>query len=233
MSLPKLQTPFFPVTIPSTKKKIKIRPFTVKEEKLLLMAAQDRDDSEFILETIYQILSNCIEGDVDVRKLASFDIEDLFVKLRARSVGNIVTIKIKDDDEKVYETNVDLDQVAVVIPEGHTNKIVLNEIYTITLKYPTFDTVSEYSKKEAEPLFLIAKSIDKLVNVETDEITDMKDHAIADVIEFIESFSSKNMRDIETFFNTMPSVKIDVKYITDEGKEKTKEIVGLVNFFTL
>ncbi|AGR47793.1 baseplate hub subunit [Sinorhizobium phage phiM7] len=234
MSLPKIQSPYFPVTIPSSKKKIKIRPFTVKEEKLLMMAAQDKDDADFILNTIFQILENCIEGDVDVRKLATFDIEDLFVKLRARSVSNIVKLKFKDEDDgKTYETEVDLDAVTVVVPEDHTNKIVLNDTYTITLKYPTFDMFTESGKKDGDPLILIAKSIDKLVNVETDEITDMKGYSDKDVLEFVESFTSKNMRDIEHFFNTMPSVKLAVEYITEDKQPKKKEIVGLVNFFTL
>lgn len=232
MSLPKLQSPYFPVTIHSTKKKVKIRPFTVKEEKLLMMAAQDKDDTDFILQTIYQILDNCIEGDVDVRKLATFDIEDLFVKLRARSVSNIVKLKFKDEEDgKLYEVEVNLDTVQVVVPEGHTNKIELNDTYTITLKYPSFDTFTQGG--ETDPLLLIAKSIDKLVNVETDEITDMTGYSQDDILEFVESFSGKNMRDIENFFNTMPSVKLVVEYITEEGKKKTKEIVGLVNFFTL
>lgn len=236
MSLPKLQSPFFPVSLTGLGRKVKIRPFTVKEEKLLLMAAQDKDDTDFILNTIYQVLDNCIEGDIKAKALATFDVEYLFVQLRAKSVSNLTKVKFKDDDDgKIYEAEINLDNVVVAIEEGHTNKIALDDTYTITLKYPTFGDFAVGGKgdKKADPLTLIANSIDKLINVETDEITDMKEHSKAEILEFIENFSSKNMRDIENFFATMPSVKIVVEYITEDGKSKQKEIVGLVNFFTL
>lgn len=233
MSLPKLDSPYFPFTVPSTKTKIKIRPFTVKEEKLLLMAAQDRNDTDFILSTIHQILKNCIQGDVNVESLATFDVEELFIRLRARSVDNVVTIKFRDDeDEKtIYEVKVNLDDVSTVFDPEHSNKIALNDTYTITMKYPTFGTFKE--SQDADPLVMIGKSIDKLVNVETSEIYDLKDFKQEEVSEFIESFTSRNMRDIENFFKTMPSIKIEVKYIKKDGSEQKKEIVGLVNFFTL
>jgi len=231
MSLPKLQSPYFPIELPGSKKKIKIRPFTVKEEKLLLMAAQDRDDSTFIMDTIYQVLKNCIQGEINPRTLPTFDVEKLFIQLRARSVGSKTTIKFKGDDEKVHEAEIDLDAIDVFTPKGHTNKIVLDDTYTITMKYPTFDDFISEEKKQ-DTIRLIANSLDKLINVETGEIFDMKDHSEDEVREFVESFTSKNMRDVEHFFATLPSVKVEVQYITDSGETKTKEIVGLVNFFS-
>lgn len=234
MSLPKLQSPYFPVKLHATGKMIKIRPFTVKEEKILLMAAQDKDDTNFILESIFQVLDNCIQGDVEARHLATFDLENLFVQIRSKSVGNITKVRFKDEeDEKVYEVDVDLDKVQVTMPDDHSNKIELNDEYVITLKYPSFADVVANGGENADPLALIARSIDKLITVETGDVVDMKDYPAKEVMEFVESFTSKNMRDIETFFETMPSVRLEFEYIREDGVSKKKEIVGLVNFFTL
>ena len=236
MSLPKLQSPYFPVTLHSNGRKVKIRPFTVKEEKLLLMASQDKDDTAFILDTIFQVLDNCLEGDVKAKSLATFDVEWLFIQLRSKSVSNITDVSFKDDeDDKVYKVSINLDDVKIEFEEGHSNKIVLDDTYTITMKYPAFSDITTSGKgdQKVDPFVLISNSIDKLINVETDEITDLKDNSQAEIIEFIESFSSKNMRDIENFFATMPSVKLKVEYITEDKVTKVKEIVGLVNFFTL
>jgi hypothetical protein len=238
MSLPKLQSPYFPVKLHGSGKTIKIRPFTVKEEKILMMAGQDKDDTNFILESIFQVLDLCIQGeDINARNLATFDVENLFIHLRSKSVSNIAKVRFKDDeDEKTYEVEVDLDKVVVSVPEDHTNKITLNDEYVVTMKYPTFGDFGEATTKgeSVDPMALVIKSLDKLVNVGTNEVFDLQnEYSPKEVSEFVDSFTSKNMRDIEQFYNSLPTVKLEVEYITEGNVAKKKEIVGLVNFFTL
>lgn len=235
MTLPKLKSPYYPVYLKGIDSTVRIRPFTVAEEKILLMAMQDKDDTNFILKSLYDALDACIEGDeVKASKLPTFDIEYLFIQLRAKSVSSKATIKFEEDGE-IVEASVDLNNVVVSFSEGHTNKIVLDDTYVMTMKYPTFEDVALSDKTEMsnDPMKVIGRTIDKLVNVETDEVLDIKSYSDTEIQEFIDSFSMNNLKDIQNFFNTMPSVKVDAEYITKEGQKKTKEIVGLVSFFTL
>lgn len=230
MSLPKITSPVFTVELPSNKRKVKFRPFTVKEEKLLLMASQS-EDAESVNDTIKQILTNCFVEDVNIDDLAIFDVEYLFLQLRAKSVDNIVELKMKDDeDEKFYDIEVDLNDAIVEFNPEHTNKITLNDDVMLVMKYPSFSLIEKMSSlAEDDVVDVIGTSIDKVVNGE--ELLDLSDYGKDDIKSFIESFSSKNMRDIEKFFQTLPRLKLDVSYMTPNGP-KTKEVVGLQSFFT-
>lgn len=235
MALPKINSPYFPLTVPSSKKKINIRPFTVKEEKLLLMASHAKDNA-FILSTINQILQNCIkEESVDVEELATFDTEYLFINIRARSVSNVMEIRFKDEEDgEFYDGKVNLDDVKVEFPEGHTNIIDLDDRYKITLKYPTFKSLSsvKLDEEKIDQNEVVLGSLDKLIDNETDEVTNIHDASHQEVTEFFESFTASNMRDIEKFFSSMPSVTVKIPYISKDGKQKVREIQGLYNFFT-
>ena len=230
MSLPKIASPVFTVELPSNKRKVKFRPFTVKEEKLLLMASQ-ADDSEAVNDAIRQILNNCFVGEVDIDDLAIFDVEYLFLQLRSKSVDNIVELKMKDDEDgKFYDIEVDLNDAVVEFDPEHTNKIKLNEDIMIVMKYPSFDMIDEMAKvDDADLVEVIGASIDKVVNGE--ELLDLSDYSKEEITGFIESFTSKNMRDVEKFFQTLPRLKMDISYMTPNGT-KTKEVVGLQSFFT-
>lgn len=230
MSLPKIASPVFTVELPSNKRKVKFRPFTVKEEKLLLMASQ-ADDSEAVNDAIRQILNNCFVGEVDIDDLAIFDVEYLFLQLRSKSVDNIVELKMKDDEDgKFYDIEVDLNDAVVEFDPEHTNKIKLNEDIMIVMKYPSFDMIDKMAKvDDADLVEVIGASIDKVVNGE--ELLDLSDYSKEEITGFIESFTSKNMRDVEKFFQTLPRLKMDISYMTPNGT-KTKEVVGLQSFFT-
>ena len=230
MSLPKITSPVFTVELPSNKRKVKFRPFTVKEEKLLLMASQS-EDSESVNDAIKQILNNCFVDEVNIDDLAIFDVEYLFLQLRAKSVDNVVELKMKDDeDEKFYDIEVDLNNAVVEFNPEHTNKIQLNEDIMIVMKYPSFNMIDKMSNvDEADLVEVIGASIDKVVNGE--ELLALSDYSKEEITGFIESFTSKNMRDVEKFFQTLPRLKMDISYMTPNGV-KTKEVVGLQSFFT-
>jgi hypothetical protein len=231
MSLPKLSAPIFTIEMPSNKKSVKFRPFTVKEEKLLLLASES-DDAKFINDTILQVLNNCFVDDIDIAELATFDVEYLFIQLRAKSVNNIITLKFKDDNEKVISQEIDLEDVKVYFDPEHTNKIQLNDEVSMVMKYPSFGMIEKMSSENNQELTeVISACIDKVYTA--DEVMDLKDYTKAEITTFIESFTSKNMREIEAFFNSLPKLKMDILYKDEEtGTMKKREVSGLQSFFT-
>ena len=231
MSLPKLTAPIFTIEMPSNKKSIKFRPFTVKEEKLLLLASES-EDPKFINDTITQVLNNCFVDQVDIGTLATFDVEYLFIQLRSKSVNNIVTIRFKDDNDKVIKHEIDLEDVKVHFDKDHTNKIQLNDSVSMVMKYPSFGMIEKMSANNNEELSeVISACIDKVYT--EDEVMDLKDYTKDEIATFIESFTSKNMRDIEAFFNSLPKLKMDILYQDEEtGSMVKREVSGLQSFFT-
>src|SRR5210317_471146 len=138
MPLPKIKQPLFDIIIPSTNKKVKYRPFTVKEEKILLIA-QESKEADQIINAIKQVINNCV-NDIDVDKLATFDIEYLLLQLRAKSVNNIMTFKITDPDtEEPVELEVDIDSIKIQKDENHKALIEADEGIYLKMKYPTID----------------------------------------------------------------------------------------------
>jgi hypothetical protein len=228
MSLPKISSPTFKAKLPSTGREVKYRPFTVKEEKILLMASQSNDTAA-VVDSIKQIMTNCILDDIDVDKMATFDVEYLFIQLRSKSVDNIMQLKFVEDGH-TYEVDIDLDDIEVTQGKEKGNHIALNDEVSIVMKYPSFEMIEKLQGSSQDDIVdVIANSIDKIVNGE--EILELGDYTKAEVAAFIESFTSKNMRDIETFFQGMPKIKMDLVYTTVDGQKKTKEVSGLQNFF--
>jgi hypothetical protein len=217
--------------MPSNKRSVKFRPFTVKEEKLLLLASES-DDPKFINDTILQVLNNCFVDDIDIAQLATFDVEYLFIQLRSKSVNNVITLKFKDDNEKVISQEIDLEDVKVYFDPDHTNKIQLNDEVSMVMKYPSFGMIEEMSSENNKGLTeVISACIDKVYTA--DEVMDLKDYTKAEIATFIESFTSKNMREIEAFFNSLPKLKMDILYKDEETETmKKREVSGLQSFFT-
>lgn len=230
MALPKIDTPTFMLDLPSTKKAIKYRPFTVKEEKILLTALQSGESRE-INEAIKQIISNCIvSNDVDIDNLTNYDAEYIFLNLRSKSVSNIVNINVTDpDDEQQYETEIDLDKIEVQFDKEHKYEIVLNDQITLMMKDPTFEMISKIESDNLNDVIIAC--IDKVL-VGDDEVILMKDHTKKEQSDFIDSFSSKNALDVQKFFTTVPRLKHTVSYKNAEKKTKKIEVEGLANFFT-
>lgn len=251
MPLPKIQHPTFPVTVPSTKKKIRLRPYTVKEEKILL-AAQSSDDNDETIYAVKQVVSNCTMGDFDVETAPMFDVEYLFIKLRAISVSSVVELTYTNPDEldakgnpHQYEFEVDLENVEVRFLEEHKNKIDLGGDVGCVMRYPSFDTMKKVKAQleasllepskdvSVEALFMIyAESIDtvydedKVYKAGVDfDMTEMKD--------FIDGLSSKALEDIQGFFETIPTIYYEIKYTNKNGELKTIPLTGLSDFFTL
>lgn len=230
MALPVIDSPIFSIELPSTKNTLRFRPFTVKEEKLLLLASES-EDAKTVSDTIKQVLNNCFVDEVDINALAIFDVEYVFIKLRAKSVNNIVELQFKDDHDKNVKTEIDLEDVIVEFDPEHTNQINLSEKVILTMKYPSFSMFEAMSggKENTDMSDILKETIDKVVN--GDEVLSLKDYSNEEITAFTDSFTSKNMRDIEKFFGTLPKLKMDVKYRDSEGNDKVREVVGLQNFF--
>lgn len=232
MALPKIDTPTFMLELPSTKENIKYRPFTVKEEKILLMATQSEDGKE-IGNAINQIIINCVDDlnpKFDLKRLTMYDTEYVFLNLRSKSVNNIITLTVTDpDDESEHEVEVNLDDVKVQFDPEHKNEIVINSNVTLMMKDPSYDNVSVESSDDIESNMSIVKAcIDKILV--DDDVVILSDHTQEEQDTFMDSLSSKNMQDIMNFLTTLPKLKHEVKYKV-KNKNKTISVEGLASFF--
>lgn len=233
--LPKISYPTYNINIPSLKKTHKFRPFLVKEEKLLLMAKESDNPSD-ILTTIKQVINNCCVDKVfDIDKLAIFDLEYVFLKLRAFSVENICYVSYKDaEDEKVYDFEIDLNSVEVVFPEKISNNIKITDKMGILMKYPssTLYDDKEFLSLNKDYMFeLIVRCIDKIYD--GDNIYESKEYKTKELASFLESLDSKTFKEIQNFLLSTPSIKHTIKYKNSLGNERTIELNSLNDFFTL
>ena len=230
MQLPKIQTPIFNIEIPSIKKTKKFRPFLVKEEKILLLAQQGNDSD--LLDAITQIINNCCLEDLNISSLASFDLEYIFLKLRARSVNNLVELKYKDkEDDKIYAFEVDLDNIDITYDENHTNKIKINDQYTILMKYPGIDLPDEIKTVSQDDVFykMIVSCIDKIYN--ENEIFLMNEYSFEEAKNFIDNLDVPTFEKIQNFFNTMPKLLHRLEYVNANGTPRVIDIQGIKDFF--
>lgn len=235
--LPKITVPTFEATIPSTKQKITYRPFLVKEEKILLMAMEGKDNRE-IVKSVSKILKDCINEDIDPTKLAFFDVEYLFLKLRGKSVGEAIDLKIKhlDDSECKHatEVSVDIDSIEVEIKDDHNQVIKFDDNLGIKMKYPTIENIDSVNENlatnDVDRLFaLITSSVDNVFTSETvyDSFTKKE------VEEFIEQLNQNQFGKIIDFFQNLPRIKKEVKYTCPKcKKDESIMLEGLSSFFT-
>lgn len=232
MALPKIDIPIFEMELPSTKKKLKYRPFTVKEEKILLVAQESNDAEQEILAA-RQVVTNCII-DEDISKFAMFDLEYVLLVLRSRSVDNTITFQIKDPEtEETIQLVIDADNVKFMEDESHTNKIALDGTYTLFLKYPTIDEFTTIIKMDdSDPLvnyFVMISCLDYIAS--EDEVHYFKDYENTDIDAFMDNLDGGVIKKIQSFFETMPKLRHEMKYKNKEGKEKTFVIEGMRSFF--
>jgi len=242
MSLPKLSAPLFEEVIPSTKQAIRFRPFLVKEEKILLIAQSGGTKKE-VINAIKQIINNCVVmqdgSSFDVGMLALFDLEYLFIKIRAKSVDNIVKLKYIDhEDEKTYEVEINLDEIQVKFDETNTNKIKVKDDIGIIMKYPTPEITNkiefESANKINEVQFtqdLIKECIDKIYDA--DNVYVAKEIDPKEFDEFIDSMPIKALEDIKKFFETIPKITHTVEYTNSKGTKREIELSSIDDFFTL
>ena len=232
MALPKIDIPIFEMELPSTKKKIKYRPFTVKEEKILLVAQEANDPMQEIMAA-RQVVSNCII-DEDISKFAMFDLEYVLLVLRSRSVDNTITFQIKDPDtEESIQLVIDAENVKFMETETHTNKIELDGTYSLFLKYPTIEEFTSIVKMDDDdPLvnyFVMISCLDYIAS--EDEVHYFKDYENSDIDAFMDNLDGGVIKKIEHFFSTMPKLRHEMKYKNKEGKDKTFVIEGMRSFF--
>lgn len=232
MALPKIDLPLYQCELPSTGKKIKYRPFTVKEEKILL-TAQESKEPEQIMLAIKQVLNNCLNG-VDIADLAIFDVEYMIIQLRSKSVDNKTEFEIVDPEtEEKVKLELNLDEVKISRDQNHTNKVKLSDEYTLFLKYPTIeqleDLISRQEQSQEDNYNLMMSCLDKLASKE--ELFKFSDFPKKEIDEFIESLHSDVIKEIKKFFDTMPRVRYEIPYTNSAGNKKTFVLEGTQSFF--
>lgn len=230
--LPKIDLPISVLELPSTGEKVKYRPFTVKEEKILLVAQESNDAEQELLAT-KQIVNNCLT-DKEVSSLAMFDLEYVLLVLRGRAVDNEISFSIKDPDtNETVQLNVDINEVKVVKSEEHTNRIQVNDEYSLFLKYPSIDEFAKIIKMDPkDPLvnyFVMTSCLDTIAS--EDEVFNFKDYTDEQIDSFMEDMTGDVIKGIQKFFETMPKLRHEMKYKNKEGKEQTFVLEGMRSFF--
>jgi len=238
MPLPSLSVPTYEVELPSTGKKIKYRPFLVKEEKVLLLAMESENEKE-IESAVKQTLTACIQTrGIKVDNLASFDLEYLFLKIRSVSAGEDIKMIVtcQDDGQTQVNVNINIDDVNVFKPEGHTNKIMVTDEVGLIMKYPGFKqfldlTLLNKDLDSTEEIFnLVADCVDQVF--EGEEVWDASDMKRKEVVDFLEGMTQQQFELVQKFFETMPSLKHEFKAINpNTGVESTYTLEGLQSFF--
>lgn len=232
--LPKIDKPVFELLVPSLKRNAKFRPFVVKEEKILLIAQQSGQEKD-IIQAIKQVLNNCAqEKDFDVSKLATFDLEYLFLKLRARSVNNEIQVTYRDnEDDKPYEFTIDLDKVEMLQEKEVSNNIKVTEDIGIIMRYPSVDILDDVPE-DANATELVEYMVRSCIESIYDEenVYPAKDYTEEDLTEFIESLDIESFNKIREFFDSLPQMYYKLEYTNSNGSERVIELTTLSDFFT-
>ena len=240
MPLPTITTPTYELKMPSTGKKIKYRPFLVKEEKILIIALESKDQNE-ITNSVKDVLKKCIlTRGIKVDDLPTFDIEYIFLNIRAKSIGEDIKLIVTCPDD--YETEVPVtiyvDEIKVVKPKEHTTDISLDKNLSLRMKYPSLNQFIENNfEVEEEPqtvvnktFRLIADCIDTVFTEE--EAWEAKDYTSDERLEFIEQLNSKQYKQVEKFFATMPKLSHTIEITNPNTKKKSSIVLeGLADFF--
>jgi hypothetical protein len=232
MTLPKIEKPLFELFVPSMKKSVKARPFVVREEKILLTAQQSGAEKDIIL-AIKQVLNNCIVGEFDVDDLATFDLEYMFLKLRARSVNNVIKVSYRDnEDNKVYDFEIDLDEVELKVEDNISNIINVTDTIGIKMKYPSvtiLDNVPDTENASDVVEYLIKSCIDQIFDEEN--VYPAKDHTDEELNDFLDSLDIETFNKIRQFFDNLPQMYYKMEYTNENGSVRTIELTTLNDFF--
>jgi hypothetical protein len=232
MGLPRIDLPLFELTIPSTNKKVKFRPFTVKEEKILLIA-QESNDSKQIVLAIKQILNNCLQG-IDVNTLATFDLQYILLNIRAKSVNNEVTFNIKDPDtNETVELVIDINDIEIKRSPEHSKVIKITDTIALQMRYPTIEYIEDLDSEEGKSTDDLYKIMVECIEsvVDGDQVYKLKDFSEKEVTDFLDSLTADVAMRIKKFFDTMPVMRYEKKYKNKNGVEKTFVAEGMETFF--
>ena len=236
MALPKLTTPTYELEIPSTDEKIKFRPFLVKEEKILMMAMESKSSAD-ITQAVKDIVLECTFNKVKIDDMPMFDVEYIFLNIRAKSVGEVSELKMlcPDDNETYAKAEVNLSEVLVQVEKGHTNKIELTDEMGMYMKYPTIDSFVNTGITEvtaSNMLDIISSCVAQIYDKKGEEVFDAKDQTKEELIEFVEQLNTSQFRDLQQFFDTMPKLKHVVRVKNPKtGVESDILLQGLADFF--
>ena len=240
MPLPKINTPTYELVLPSSGKKIKYRPFLVREEKILIMALETEDTKQ-ITQSVIDILSSCIlTKGVVIEKLATFDIEYLFLNVRSKSVGEKVELNVTcpDDGKTSVPVTIDIDSIKIKKDKNHKNTIKLDDSLSLKLKYPSmeqfissnFETAEENGNEIKTTLDMITSCIDMIYNEE--ESWNASESTKKELEDFIDQLNTKQFKLIENFFDTMPKLSHKIKVKNPKTNvESTVLLEGLAAFF--
>ena len=238
MPLPKISTPTYELELPSTQKKVRYRPFLVKEEKVLLIALETEDTKE-ITNAIRAVIKSCVlTRGIKVETLPTFDIEYLFLNIRGKSVGEVIEVNLICPDDGVTEVkkNIPIDDIKIQRTDGHTNQIKLDDNIMMEMKYPSLDQFIKNNfdftegNQMDQSFELIGTCIDKIYTEE--EVWTASDCTKKELTEFRESMNSSQFKEIENFFETMPKLTHTIK-VKNPNTEKENDVVleGLASFF--
>jgi len=240
MPLPTIETPTYELKMPSSGKKIKYRPFLVKEEKILIIALESRNQNE-ITNAVKDVLKKCIlTRGVKVDDLPTFDIEYIFLNIRAKSIGEDIrlTVTCPDDRETQVPVTIYVDEIKVTKPEGHTTDVVIDDKLTLRMKYPSLNQFVENNfEVDDDPEVLVNKTFkvvaDCMDTVFTEEDAwEAKDYTSSERVKFVEQLNSKQYKKVENFFATMPKLSHTIEVVNPNTKKKSSIVLeGLADFF--
>ena len=236
MSLPVINVPTYKLDIPSTKESIKFRPFRVNEEKILLLALETSEENpSAMMDAVRQIIENCTFGEIELKGLALFDLEYIFLRIRAKSVGEIAKVKLlaEDDGETYVEVDIPLEEIEVHFDKTHKNDIKLSDDIGVIMKYPQYEDLEGTTTQDAgvEVAFKMIKNCVSSV-YEGKTVHERVDFTDDDLDTFINSLASEQFLQLQNFFITMPKLKHEVKFKNPKTKKmNTVTLEGLASFF--
>ena len=236
MALPMINVPTYELVVPSTDEKVKYRPFLVKEEKILLIAMESGEPDEMI-QAVKNIVDECTYNKLKLGQMPMFDVEYLFLNIRAKSVGEVSKLKVlcQDDMETYANVEIDLNDVKVQVDDGHRNKIELSDEMGVIMKYPTIDSFADNGIEEMKPsnmIDVIVTCISQIYDKKGEEVHFAKDQTKKELIDFIEQMNTKQFADVQRFYDTMPSLKHTIKIENPKTKvESEVTLTGLSDFF--
>lgn len=231
MALPILNTPKYPLELPSTGETIEFRPFLVKEQKVLLLAQQSNKKNMMTQATL-DIIKTCTFGKV-TESNPLFDLEYVFLNLRAKSVGETVDIVVTcpDDNKTKEKVKINLEGINVQMPENHTNEINITDDVKIVMSYPTIKDIDMSSDKDTDTVFKTIKKCVKEIHTK-DNVMRQGDFTDKELDEFMDSFNNEQFEKLMVFFNTMPKVRHEIEVKNSKTKKKNKILLeGLDSFF--
>ena len=240
MPLPTIETPTYELKLPSSNKKIRYRPFLVKEEKILILALESKSQNE-ITNAVTDVLKKCIlTRGIKVDDLPTFDIEYLFLNIRAKSIGEDIklTVTCPDDGETKVPVTIYVDEIKVIKPKDHKIDIVLDDKMSLRMKYPSlnqfiesnFDTEDEAETVVDKTFRVVADCMDTIFNGE--DAWEAKDYSAQERLDFVQQLNSQQYKKVENFFSTMPKLSHTIEIVNPNTKEKGSVVLeGLADFF--